>query len=95
MVPINQYRNITFPWLTLRECGVEVLLIPVKENQCINPDAISSIVDKNIRILSTATDRFNTGVCANLELLSNIAHEKKCTIDGGWDSRRWCFSYEC
>lgn len=76
VVPMDEHWNNTFPWLALRERGVEVRLVPVDENQRVNPNVIAAMVDKNTRILSTAAVRFNTGFRANLKLLSGIAHEK-------------------
>jgi len=76
VVPIDEHWNNTFPWLALRERGVEVRLVPVGEDQRVDPDKIASMVDKNTRILSTAAVRFNTGFRADLKLLSEIAHGK-------------------
>ena len=76
VLPMDEHWNNTFPWLALRERGVEVRLVPVGEDQRIDPDKIASMVDKNTRILSTAAVRFNTGFRADLRLLSEIAHDK-------------------
>ncbi len=76
VVPMDEHWNNTFPWLALRERGVEVRLVPVGEDQRIDPDKIASMVDKNTRILSTAAVRFNTGFRSDLGLLSKIAHDK-------------------
>ena len=75
VVPMDEHWNNTFPWLALRERGVEVRLVPVGEDQRIDPDEIASMVDKNTRILSTAAVRFNTGFRSDLGLLSKIAHD--------------------
>lgn len=76
VIPVDEHWNNTFPWLALRERGVEVRLVPVGEDQRVDPDKIASMVDKNTRILSTAAVRFNTGFRADLRLLSEIAHNK-------------------
>lgn len=76
VLPMDEHWNNTFPWLALRERGVEVRLVPVGEDQRIDADKIASMVDKNTRILSTAAVRFNTGFRADLRLLSEIAHDK-------------------
>lgn len=76
VIPIDEHWNNTFPWLALRERGVEVRLVPVGEDQRIDPDKIAALVDNNTRILSTAAVRFNTGFRTDLRLLSEIAHKK-------------------
>lgn len=76
VLPIDEHWNNTFPWLALRERGVDVRLVPVGEDQRVDPDKIAALVDKNTRILSTAAVRFNTGFRADLRLLSEIAHAK-------------------
>ena len=76
VVPIDEHWNNTFPWLALRERGVEVRFVPVGEDQRIDPDKVASMVDDNTRILATAAVRFNTGFRADLKLLSEIAHSK-------------------
>jgi cysteine desulfurase/selenocysteine lyase len=76
VVPIDEHWNNTFPWLALRERGVEVRFVPVGEDQRIDPDKVASMVDENTRILATAAVRFNTGFRADLKLLSEIAHSQ-------------------
>lgn len=76
VVPIDEHWNNTFPWLALRDRGVEVRLVPVGEDQRVNLDKIASMVDENTRILSTAAVRFNSGFRADLRSLSEIAHAK-------------------
>jgi len=76
VVPADEHWNNTFPWLALRRHGVEVRLVPVDEDQRVNPERVDSMVDGNTRILATAAVRFNTGFRADLQQLSNIAHDK-------------------
>jgi cysteine desulfurase / selenocysteine lyase len=76
VVPADEHWNNIFPWLALRERGVEVRLVPVDEDQRINPETVASMVDRNTRILATASVRYNTGFRADLKLLSAIAHDK-------------------
>jgi len=74
VVPADQHWNNTFPWLALRERGVDVRLVPVEEDQRIDPEKVASMVDGRTRILSTAAVRFTTGFRADLEKLGKIAH---------------------
>ena len=76
VVPADEHWNNIFPWFALRERGVEVRLVPVDEDQRVNPKIVASLVDNNTRILATASVRYNTGFRADLKLLSAIAHDK-------------------
>ena len=84
VVPADEHWNNTFPWLALRRHGVEVRLVPVGEDQRIDPEHVDSLVDGNPRILATTAVRFNTGFRADLHLLSTIAHDKGAlfVVDG-------------
>ena len=75
VVPADEHWNNTFPWLALRRRGVDVRLVPVEEDQRVNPNVVASMVDGNTRILATAAVRFDTGFRADLKLLSEIAHD--------------------
>lgn len=76
VVPMDEHWNNTFPWLALRDRGVEVRLVPVGEDQRIDPEKIASMVDRKTRILASAAVRFNSGFRADIRLLSEIAHSK-------------------
>ena len=76
VLPVDEHWNNTFPWLALRERGVDVRLVPVDKDQRVDPDAIAAVVDDHTRILAVAAVRFNTGFRANLQVFSNIAHNK-------------------
>ncbi|HNZ12175.1 MAG TPA: aminotransferase class V-fold PLP-dependent enzyme [Anaerolineaceae bacterium] len=75
VLPADQHWNNTFPWLALRQRGVDVRLVPVDPDYRVNPQAIADRVDKNTRILATAAVEFNTGFRADLKQLSQIAHQ--------------------
>jgi selenocysteine lyase/cysteine desulfurase len=76
VVPTDEHWNNTFPWLALRRRGVDVRLVPVEEDQRVNPEVVASMVDGNTRILTTAAVRFDTGFRSDLKLLSEIAHDR-------------------
>ena len=84
VVPADEHWNNTFPWLALRRHGVEVRLVPVDEDQRIDPEMVEFMVDGNTRILATTAVRFNTGFRADLPLLSQIAHDQGAlfVVDG-------------
>lgn len=76
VVPADEHWNNTFPWLALREKGVEVRLAPVGPDRRVDPQGMAGLVDDHTRILATAAVRFDTGFRANLKALSAIAHQK-------------------
>jgi selenocysteine lyase/cysteine desulfurase len=84
VIPVDEHWNNTFPWLALRERGVDCRLVPVDENQRVDPEAVAAMVDENTRILATTAVRFNTGFRADLKLLSSIAHDRGAlfVVDG-------------
>jgi cysteine desulfurase/selenocysteine lyase len=76
VVPADEHWNNTFPWLDLRRRGVDVRLVPVGQDQRVNPEVVASMVDSNTRILATAAVRFDTGFRMDLKQLSEIAHDR-------------------
>ena len=74
VVPAGEHWNNTFPWLALRERGVDVRLAPVDEDQRVDPQKVAALVDDRTRILAMAAVRFNTGFRADLKLYSQMAH---------------------
>jgi selenocysteine lyase/cysteine desulfurase len=84
VLPADEHWNNTFPWLALRERGVDCRLVPVDGNQRVDPDAVVALMDGKTRMLATTAVRFNTGFRADLKRLSTIAHEKGAlfVVDG-------------
>jgi selenocysteine lyase/cysteine desulfurase len=84
VVPADEHWNNTFPWLALRERGVECRLVPVDGNQRVDPKAMAAMVDGNTRMLATTAVRYDTGFRADLRLLSSIAHDQGAlfVVDG-------------
>lgn len=84
VVPMDEHWNNTFPWLALRDRGVDCRLVPVGEDQRVDPGAVATMVDENTRILATTAVRFDTGFRADLKRLASIAHEKDAlfVVDG-------------
>jgi len=76
VLPIDEHWNNTFPWLALREKGVEVRFVPVGEDQRVDLNKVANLVDSNTRIVSSAAVRFDTGFRTDLKRLSDIAHNK-------------------
>lgn len=84
VIPADEHWNITFPWLALRDQGVDVRLVPVGDDERIDPDEVAKLVDSRTKILVTTAVRFNTGFRADLLLLSEIAHNRSALfmVDG-------------
>lgn len=74
VLPADEHWNSTFPWLALRERGVDVRLVDVDKDQRVPLDAVAARVDQHTSILATTAVRFNTGFRANLKALSALAH---------------------
>lgn len=75
VVPADEHWNNTFPWLALRDKGIEVRIVPVDKNNRIKPEDIEALVDSNTRIVAAAAVRFNSGFRSDLKKLSSIAHK--------------------
>jgi selenocysteine lyase/cysteine desulfurase len=84
VVPMDEHWNNTFPWLALRERGVECRLVPVDENQRVDPNRVAEKVDENTRMVATTAVRFDTGFRAHLKTLSALAHDQGAlfVVDG-------------
>lgn len=74
VLPADEHWNSLFPWLALRERGVEVRLVPVDEDQRVPLEAVAARVDGRTRMLATTAVRFNTGFRADLPAWSQLAH---------------------
>lgn len=84
VVPADEHWNNTFPWLALKDRGVEVRLVPVGPDNRINPAHIEALTDDHTRIVAVAAVRFNSGFRSDLKKLSAIAHSRGALlmIDG-------------
>jgi len=76
VLPENEHRNNLYPWLALKDKGVDIRLVPVAENGYIDLEDIKTLVDENTKIVSIAAVRFNSGFRADLKKISEIAHAK-------------------
>lgn len=75
VLPAYEHRNNLFPWLALKEKGVDVRLVDVKENGEIALDDIEKSVDHRTKLVSIAAVRFNSGFRIDLKKVSEIAHK--------------------
>jgi cysteine desulfurase/selenocysteine lyase len=84
VVPVDEHWNSTFPWLALKDKGVEVRLVQTDMDQRVLTEEIAAQVDDNTRVVATTAVRFTTGFRADLRALSEIAHDKDAllVVDG-------------
>jgi cysteine desulfurase/selenocysteine lyase len=84
VVPMDEHWNNTFPWFSLKERGVEVRLVPVDEQNRLDLDKLSSLVDDKTRIVACAAVRHTTGYRADLKIIGQIAHNQGAlfVVDG-------------
>ncbi|MCX6552169.1 MAG: aminotransferase class V-fold PLP-dependent enzyme, partial [Acidobacteria bacterium] len=76
VVPADEHWNNTYPWLALRDRGVDVRIVPVGDDQRIQPDRVAEQVDNRTRMVAIAAVRHTTGFRADLKTLSRIAHDR-------------------
>jgi selenocysteine lyase/cysteine desulfurase len=84
VVPEDEHGNNTFPWLALRDRGVDVRLVPVGPDQRVDPGRVAEHLDGRTRVVAAAAVRHLTGFRANLKALSTMAHERGAlfVVDG-------------
>ena len=84
VLPADEHWNNTFPWLALRQRGVDVRILPVGADQRVHPALVADRVDGRTRMLAIAAVRHTTGYRADLRVLSRIAHDRGAlfVVDG-------------
>jgi cysteine desulfurase / selenocysteine lyase len=84
VLPAGEHWNNTFPWLALRERGVDVRIVPVGPGHRVDPDEVARRVDQRTRMVAIAAVRHTTGFRADLPALGRIAHDRGAifVVDG-------------
>lgn len=80
LLPENEHRNNLFPWLALKEKGVEVRMIPVADNGYIDLKDIENLIDHKTRLVTIAAVRFNSGFRIDLKALSKLVHSYEALL---------------
>jgi cysteine desulfurase/selenocysteine lyase len=76
VIPDEEHWNNTFPWLSLKERGVEVRIVSLAEDKACLSESVEALVDDRTRVVATAHVQFATGFRTDLKRLSSIAHAK-------------------
>jgi cysteine desulfurase/selenocysteine lyase len=74
VVPGEEYPANTYPWLALRERGVEVRVVPLTAELRVDPARVAELVDERTRVLAVSAVQYLSGFRSDLEALSAIAH---------------------
>ncbi len=84
VVPAEEHWNNTFPWLALRDRGVEVRIVPIEADLRVAPARIAARVDSRTRMVAVAAVRHTTGFRADLKAVSRIARDRGAlfVVDG-------------
>jgi len=72
---MDEHWNNTFPWLALRQRGVEVRFVPTSSDNRITPERVAALTDCRTRLVALAAVRFNSGFRTDLKAISTIAHD--------------------
>ncbi len=71
----GEHWNNTFPWLALRERGVDVRVLPLGPDLRLDPERLARSVDTRTRMVAVAAVRHTTGYRADLRSLGRIARD--------------------
>lgn len=70
----DEHRNNLFPWLSLKDKGVQVRFVDLNENGSINYKDVERLIDDRTRLVAVSAVRFNSGFRVDLKLISGLAH---------------------
>lgn len=74
VVPAQEYPANVYPWLSLRERGVEVRTVLLDDRLRVDPARVASLVDDRTRVLAVSAVEYLSGFRNDLKALSQIAH---------------------
>lgn len=75
VVPDEEYPANVYPWLNLRERGVEVRRVPL-DGKRVDPARVADLVDGRTRVLAVSHVEYLSGFRNDLNALSRIAHDR-------------------
>jgi cysteine desulfurase / selenocysteine lyase len=74
VVPAEEYPANVYPWLSLRERGVEVRTVPLSDGLRVDPAEVAARVDRRTRVLAVSAVEYLSGFRHDLKALSDVAH---------------------
>lgn len=75
VLPEREHWNNSFPWLQLESKGIDVRFAKINNDNSIDPEEISKLIDHKTRVVAIASVRFNSGFRPNLSAIGIMAHE--------------------
>ena len=79
VVPESEFPSNLYPWMNLRDRGVEVRKVPV-ENERLDPNRLAERVDDRTRIVAVSWVGYATGWRNDLDELAAIAHSRNSLL---------------
>lgn len=76
IIPEREHWNNTFPWLQLKQKGIEVRFAKINEDNSIDPKAIEKLIDHKTRVVAIAAVSFNSGFRPNISAIGKITRKK-------------------
>ncbi len=77
VLPAEEYPANSYPWLNLRQRGVEVRVVPLEKNLRVDPSRLATYVDDRTRVVAVSAVEYLSGFRNDLPRLSEIAHARK------------------
>lgn len=74
VVPAEEYPANLYPWLALKERGVEVRVVPLGPDLRVDPEQVAQRVDGRTRVVAVSAVEYLSGFRNDLPQLSAIAH---------------------
>ncbi len=74
VVPDEEYPANVYPWLTLRDRGVEIRTVQLGKDLRVDPAEVAKRVDSRTRVLAVSAVEYLSGYRNDLKALSAIAH---------------------
>ncbi|MFZ5817847.1 MAG: aminotransferase class V-fold PLP-dependent enzyme, partial [Bacillota bacterium] len=84
VVPAQEFPANLYPWLNLRERGVEVRIVPLERNLRVDPARVAERVDGRTRVLAVSAVEYLSGFRNDLPRLSEMARARGAlfVVDG-------------
>lgn len=84
VVPDQEYPANVYPWLALRNRGVEVRRVPLGPGLRVDPAAVADRVNRRTRVVAVSAVEYLSGFRTDLPALSRIAHQVEAlfVVDG-------------